>query len=130
MTVNAAGIGALAKQFDMHVAGAQDVWQSGTDCFSWGQQFMSSPTEAMPAIAAIEPASAIAAADVVTTGAIESPTIARTESRRKTNNQSFTRSAFHKTLRMKAHFKDARFAPHEKGYSRICVPAAIRQKKA
>jgi hypothetical protein len=95
MMVNPAGKGALTKQFIIHAASAQDVWQSGTDCFSWGQQFMSSPMDDMSAIAAIEAAPPIAAADGITIGAVERPTIARTESRRKMSDQSFNRSAFH-----------------------------------
>jgi hypothetical protein len=102
MMVNATGKGA-AKQFVMHVASAQDFWQSGTDCFSWGQQFMSSPIDDMSAITAIEPPPAIAPPDGTTIGAVERPTIASIVSRRKTNGQSFNRSSLH-SFRTCKHF--------------------------
>ena len=102
MIVNAASRGAFARQFIVQrVASAQDVWQSGTDCFWCGQQFMSSPVDDMPAVAAIEPASAIAPTDGITIGAVERPTMARTESRRNTSVQNFNRSASHNSYARK-----------------------------
>lgn len=52
-----------------------------------------SPIEDMSVIAVTEPASGIALADGVTIGAVERPTIARTESRRKTSDQGFNRGS-------------------------------------
>jgi hypothetical protein len=87
MMVNAAATGAFPKQFIMHAASAQRLWQSGAACFSWGQQFMSSPMDDMSVIAAIGAAPVTASADGITIGAVERPTIARTESRRNMNDQ-------------------------------------------
>jgi hypothetical protein len=95
MMVNAADEGGLAKQLIIHAASVHRLWQSGTDCFSCGQQFMSSPMDDMSVIAAIGAAPVTAPPDGITIGVVERPTIARTESRRKMSDQSFNRSAFH-----------------------------------
>jgi hypothetical protein len=122
----------LAKQFIMHAASAQDAWQSGIDCFSWGQQSMS-PIDDMSVIAAIESALAIAGPDGITIGAVERPTIARTESRRKTSDQSFNRSAF-RSFPLCKHIAQRKkrpsfSSPHESGCSPISAPARLTRRR-
>jgi len=87
--------GPFGKHFTRHkVAKGQDCWQSGFGCFCGGQQGMPSAMLAIPSIAVIG-APPIAAADGVAIGAVRRLRIARTESRRGSEDRIFTLSGFH-----------------------------------
>ncbi|MBN9000290.1 MAG: hypothetical protein J0H54_13155 [Rhizobiales bacterium] len=93
---NALTAGALEKHFAMHkVAKGHDFWQSGIDCFCFGQHGMPSAIPAMSFIAAMGSASIIAAADGAAIGAVRRLRIARIESRRGSKGQSFTHATSH-----------------------------------
>jgi len=94
MTTETAGT--AGKHFARHrIANGQDFAQPGSEGFSLGQQGMSSGTDAIPDMPAIDASSIATALDGATIGAVRRPTIARIESRRDMNEKSCTSARCH-----------------------------------